>query len=43
VPLKSLLAERIEGADMEAVALAKKMGAPLLTNDRVLIMIARTR
>jgi predicted nucleic acid-binding protein len=43
VPLESLLAERIERADMEAVALAKKMSVPLLTNDRVLVMIARTR
>ncbi len=42
LPLKSLLAERMEGADAEAVALAKKMRVPLLTNDRVLVMIART-
>ena len=42
LPLKSLLAERLEPADAEAVGLAKKIGGPLLTNDRVLVMIART-
>jgi len=39
---KRLLDEGAEEVDAEVIALAKKMNLPLLTNDRVLVTIART-
>jgi predicted nucleic acid-binding protein len=39
---KRLLDEGAEEVDAEVIALAKKMKLPLLTNDRVLVTIART-
>jgi len=39
---KRLLDEGAEEVEAEVIALAKKMNLPLLTNDRVLVTIART-
>lgn len=41
-PVKILGSEGAVGADAEVIALAQKMRLPLLTNDRTLVLIAKT-
>lgn len=41
-PVKILEAEGAVGADAEVIALAQKMKLPLLTNDRIVALIAKT-